>query len=84
MVYDSVWRPSGGNALREVAAPVEEADADERHAELGRRLQMVAGEDAEAARIDRQASLEAELHAEVGDEHIAVAAVCLLPPVHSE
>ena len=37
------------DALAEVAARVEEADADERNAELGRRLEVVAGEDAETA-----------------------------------
>ena len=56
--------------LPEVAAAVEEADADERDAELGGRLQVVAGEDAEAAGVDRQALVEAELGREVGDEEV--------------
>ena len=65
--------------LPEVAAAVEEADADERDAELGGRLQVVAREDAEAAGVRRQHLVEAELGREVGDEHV-VAAVVLLPP----
>ena len=56
--------------LVEVAAPVEEADSDEWDAELRRRLQMVAGEDPETARIDWQALVEPELRAEVRDEEI--------------
>ena len=69
-------RPCG-----EVAAAVEEADADERDAELGGALQVVAGEDAEAAGVDRQRLLDAELHAEVGDEQVrGVIAVSPLPP----
>ena len=68
-------------ALREVAAAVEESDADERDAELGGALQVVAREDAEAAGVDRQRLLEAELHAEVGDEQPrGVIAVSPLPP----
>ena len=46
-------------ALAEVAAAVEEADPDERDAELRRRLEMVAGEHAEAAGVDRQALVQA-------------------------
>ena len=45
--------------LAKVPVAVEEADADERHAELGGRLQMVAGEHAEAARVDGQALVHA-------------------------
>ena len=66
--------------LPEVAAAVEQADADERDAELGRRLQVVAGEDAEPAGVDRQRLVDAELHAEVGDEHVVAAPVGALPP----
>ena len=40
---------------------------------------MVAGEDAEAARVDRQVHVDAELHAEVGDEHV-VPRVRACPP----
>ena len=68
------------DALREVAAAVEEPDADERHAELGRRLQVVAGEDAEAAAVDRQRLLDPELHREVGDAGALVRVVVGLAP----
>ena len=59
--------------LAEVAAGVEEADADERDAELRGGLEMVAREDAEAAGVDRQALMDAELHAEVRHEQVIVA-----------
>ena len=60
----------GVERLAEIAAPVEEADADERDAEVARRLQVVAGEDAEAAGVDRQSSVQAELGGEVRDEEV--------------
>ena len=65
--------------LAEVAAPVVEADADERDAELRGRLEMVACEDPEAAGIDRQALVEPELCREIRDEEI-VRQLALLPP----
>ena len=52
----------------EVALAVEEADADEGQPEVAGRLAVVAGQDAEAAGIDGQAFVEAELGAEVGDQ----------------
>ena len=67
--------------LPEVAAAVEQADADERDAELGRRLQVVAGEHAEPARVDRQLWLDPELHREVGDERAGgVGPMVVAPP----
>ncbi len=69
-----------GDALDEIAAAVEEPDRNERHTELGSRLQVVAGEDAEAAGVDREARVDAELHAEVGDEDVAVIRMRLRPP----
>ena len=63
--------------LPEVALVVVEADADERDAEIRRALDVIAGEDAEAAGIDRQRLVEAELGREVGDrarpQHAGVA-----------
>ena len=53
--------------LLEVAGLVEEPDADDRHAEVRRGLQVVAGEDAEAAGVLRQHGRDAELGAEVRD-----------------
>ena len=73
--------PGRVEALCEVAAAVEQPDADERDAELGGALEMVAGQDAESSRVDRQRLLDPELHAEVGDEHVrGVIAVSALPP----
>src|SRR5205814_9317385 len=46
---------------------VKEADRHERQAEVARRLQVVARQHAEAARVDGQALREAELEREVGD-----------------
>ena len=46
---------------------VEEADADEREAEVAGRLEVVAGEDAEAAGVLGQGLGDAELGREVGD-----------------
>ena len=54
-------------ALLEVAGLVEQADADDRHAEVGGGLEVVAGEDAQAAGVLRQHLGDAELGAEVGD-----------------
>jgi hypothetical protein len=68
-------------ALLEVAPTVEETDADERDAELGRALQVIAGEHTEPAGVDRQALVDAELHREVCDEEIPTRlAMNLLPP----
>ena len=61
--------PSVGiQKLAEVALLVEQAEADQRVILVAGGLQMIAGEDAEAARIDRQALGEAVLGGEVGDE----------------
>ncbi len=56
----------GRERLAEVAVAVEEADADERHAEVAGRLEVVAGEHAEAARVLREGLGDAELGREVG------------------
>ena len=53
--------------LAEVAAAVEEPDADERQGHVAGGLHVVAGEDAEAAGVDAQRLVEAVLGAEVGD-----------------
>ena len=54
-------------ALQEVSLAVEEADADERDVEIGCALDVIAGEDAEAAGVDGQRLVQAELGREVGD-----------------
>jgi hypothetical protein len=53
--------------LVEVAAPVEEADAEQRQPHVRRLLEVVGREDAEAARVDRQRLAQAVLGRDVGD-----------------
>ena len=75
--------PPRGQQLAEVAVAVEEADADDRHAQVAGRLEVVAGEDAEAARVLRQRLAEAELGREVGDgarAHRAASRTSRAPP----
>lgn len=50
-----------GEGLAEVAVAVEEPDADQRDAEVAGGLEVVAGEDAEAAGVLRQGGGDAEL-----------------------
>ena len=50
-----------GQGLLEVAVAVEQADTHERDTEVGGRLEVVAGEDAEAAGVLRQHSGDPEL-----------------------
>ena len=57
----------GRQALREVAGAVEQPDADQRDAEVGGGLEVVTGQDAEAAGVLRQHLGDAELGGEVGD-----------------
>ncbi len=54
-------------ALEEVALTVEEADAGEGDVEVGGALDVVTGEDAEAAGVDGEGFVESELGGEVGD-----------------
>jgi len=67
--------------LPEIALAIEQADADERDAEVRRGLEMVAGEHAETSGIDRQAPVEPELRREVRDPEPVVLAAALPPGV---
>ena len=58
---------AGVDALAEVALAVHQADGDERQRAVGGLLEDVAGERAEAAGVDRQRAVDAELGAEVRD-----------------
>ncbi len=69
-----------GQRLHEVPGPVEQADADDRHAEVARGLEMVAGEDAEAAGVLRQHLGDTELRGEVGDRRRGAFGLPLLIP----
>ena len=53
-------------ALQEVALAIEQADADEGNIEVGGALDVVAGEDAEAAGVDGQRLVQPELGGEIG------------------
>ena len=69
----------GRQPLLEVAGPVEQPHADQRDAEVGGGLQVVAGEDAETAGVLRQHLGDAELCAEVGDRGGGLLAQRLVP-----
>ena len=56
--------------LAEVAAPVEEADRNQRQGLVARLLEDVAGEHAEPARVDRQRGVDAVLRAEERDRPV--------------
>ncbi len=60
------------DALEEISLSVQKANPDERQAHIARRLAMVAGEDAEPTRVDRETFVETELRAEVGDKIVVV------------
>ena len=70
--------------LLEVAVPVEQPDADDRHAEVAGGLEVVAGEDAEAAGVLRQHRGDAELGREVADRGRPVLHPVLVPAVLGE
>ncbi len=53
--------------LREVAVPVQQADTDQRYGEVAGRLQVVTGQDAQAARVLREDVGDAVFRGEVGD-----------------
>ena len=57
--------------LGEIALPVQQADTDEIQALVAGGLAVVAGEHAEAARVDREAVVEAVLGAEIRDQRRA-------------
>ena len=66
--WESLLLPAVGvEPLAEVALGVEQADADERHAEIASRLEVIAGEDPETTGILRESLGDAELGREVGD-----------------
>ncbi len=69
----------GRQALGEVAGPVQQAQADQRDAEVGGRLEVVTGEDAQAAGVVGQHLGDAELGGEVGDRRRGGVAEGLVP-----
>lgn len=71
-----------GERLAEVAVPVEQSHADERDSEVAGGLQVVPGEDAEAAGVLGQGGGDTELGGEIGDPggQAALGLVSLVPP----
>src|SRR5262249_17861141 len=61
----------GVQVLTEVAVLIEQTDADQRNGAIAGGLQVVAGEDAEATRVDWEALGEAVFGGEVGDQGFA-------------
>jgi len=66
--------------LAEVAAEVVQPHGDEGHAQLGGGFQMVPGEYAETAGVDREALVQPELGGEVRDEEAVRVVFLRLPP----
>ena len=58
----------GVQQLAEITLLIEQSDADERQVEIARRLQMIAGKNAQAAGINGQAFGEAVFGRKIGDE----------------
>ena len=73
--------PVGIDGLAEVAVAIQQADAERRQGHVAGGLHVVAGEDAEAARVDAERLVQAVLRAEVGDRAGQVVGVALLEPV---
>lgn len=71
-----------GERLPEVSVPVQQPDADERDAEVAGGLEVVPGEDAEAAGVLGKSGGDAEFRGEVGDGggEFRAALVALVPP----
>ena len=64
------------DVLLEEPLVVQQSDADERYRKIGRRLAMVAGQNAEATAVERQALMKAELEAEIRDEILRRIEMC--------
>ena len=56
-----------GQHLAEVALLIEQADADHGHVQVAGAFQVIARQNAQAARVDRQRLGKPEFHAEIGD-----------------
>ena len=72
----------GGQRLAEVTRPVVQTDRDQRQPQVRRRLQMVTGQDSQAAGVVRQHLGDAELHREVRDavRHLGAVGGAFLVP----
>ncbi|MNS67621.1 hypothetical protein D3C72_1008770 [compost metagenome] len=72
----------GAQLLTEVALVVEQAHRHEGDVQVARGLAVVAGQDAQAARVDGQGLMQAELGREVGHGLVGLVRVGLLEPGH--
>ena len=73
-----------GEGLPEVPVAVQQPDADEGHAEIAGRLQMVAREDAETSGVLRQGGRDAELGGEISHGAGQSLGLCLIPAVTAQ
>ena len=71
--------PVGVERLTEVALGVKQADGDQGDPQVAGALQMIAGQHAQAARIDRQALVQPELGGEVRDRTSPRIEACTAP-----
>ena len=76
---DVLLEAVGVDRLAEISGAIQQPHADERHAEIAGRLAVVSGEDAQAAGVDAQRLVEAELHREVRDGTRQGRALLLVP-----
>ena len=59
--------PAGAvQPLPEISLAIEQADADQRNVQIGRALDVIAGQHAQAAGINRQGFVQAELRRKIG------------------
>ena len=67
LLVDLFLPPVEGDVLAEIALRIHESDADERHTEVAGFLAVIAGQDPEAAGVDRQRLMKCEFGGKVGD-----------------
>ncbi len=65
--------------LIEVAASVQQCDADHRHAQVGGGANGVAGQHTQAARVRRHQRIQADLHRKIGNQRSAAWAYHVVP-----
>src|SRR5581483_10490447 len=80
LLVGGLLAPVALDALAEVALWVEEADADEGDAQIAGLFAVVAGKNAQAARVDRQRLMQPELGAKVRDGVVDVLRVRAAEP----
>ena len=66
--------------MPEIAFAVHQTDADKRQTQIAGRFEMVASKDAEAAGVDRDAFMDAELGREIRDTAVPTVGIGLVIP----